>query len=159
MHRAVLQIIIPALWLAWLLYWIVAAADVKPTRWRETVASRLLHRVPLVLAAMLLASHPLEPLMTERYLPEGALFPFLGAIMVAVGLGFAICARRHLGGNWSGAVTLKEDHSLIYGAVARLRGLSARDRRVAWDPFGRPRFAGLRAQDPRRGGGDAQNLC
>ena len=113
MDRAVLQIIIPALWLAWLLYWIVAAADVKPTRWRETVASRLLHRVPLVLAAMLLAPRPLEPLMTERYLPEGPLFPLLGAIMVAVGLGFAIWARRHLGGNWSGAVTLKEHHALI----------------------------------------------
>ena len=113
MERAVLQIIIPALWCAWLLYWIVAAADVKPTRWRETPASRLLHRVPLGLAAMLLLPHRLEPIMTARYLPSGPLFPTLGAIMVALGLGFAIWARWHLGENWSGSVTLKEDHSLI----------------------------------------------
>jgi protein-S-isoprenylcysteine O-methyltransferase Ste14 len=113
MDRVVLQIIIPGLWFAWLLYWIVAAADVKATRWRETVASRLLHRVPLALAALLLLPRRLEPIMTARYLPQGPLFPALGAIMVAVGLGFAIWARRHLGGNWSGEVTLKEDHSLI----------------------------------------------
>ena len=111
MDRAVVQVVIPALWLAWLLYWIAAAADVKPTLWRETMASRLLHRVPLMLAAILLA--PLKPIMTARCLPEGAFFPFLGALMVAVGLGFAIWARRHLGGNWSGLVTLKEGHSLI----------------------------------------------
>jgi protein-S-isoprenylcysteine O-methyltransferase Ste14 len=113
MDRAVLQIIIPALWFAWLLYWIVAAADVKPTRWRETPAARLLHRVPLGLAAMLLLPHRLEPIMTARCLPAGPLFPALGAIMVAVGLSFAVWARWHLGGNWSGSVTLKEEHSLI----------------------------------------------
>ena len=113
MQRAVLHIIIPALWFAWLLYWIVAAADVKPTRWRETVASRLFHRVPLLVAAVLLAPRRMEPIMTARWLPEGRLFPVLGAIMVAVGLCFAVWARWHLGGNWSGTVTLKEDHSLI----------------------------------------------
>jgi protein-S-isoprenylcysteine O-methyltransferase Ste14 len=113
MDRAVLQIIIPALWFAWLLYWIVAAADVKRTRWRETPAARLLHRVPLGLAAMLLLPHRLEPIMTARCLPAGPLFPALGAIMVAVGLSFAVWARWHLGGNWSGSVTLKEEHSLI----------------------------------------------
>ena len=111
MDRAVVQVVIPALWLAWLLYWIMAAADVKPTLWRETLASRLFHRVPLTLAAILLA--PLEPIMTARCLPQGPLFPFLGAIMVAVGLGFASWARWHLGRNWSGLVTLKEGHSLI----------------------------------------------
>jgi protein-S-isoprenylcysteine O-methyltransferase Ste14 len=111
MDRAAVQVVIPALWLAWLLYWCVAAVDVKPTLWRETMASRLLHRVPLTLAAILLA--PLEPIMTARCLPEGPLFPFLGALMVAMGLGFAIWARWHLGRNWSGLVTLKEAHSLI----------------------------------------------
>jgi protein-S-isoprenylcysteine O-methyltransferase Ste14 len=113
MERAVLQIIIPALWFAWLLYWIVAAADVKPTRWRESLGSRLLHLAPLVLAAMLLLPRRVEPIMTARCLPEGPLFPALGAIMVAVGLSFATWARWHLGGNWSGWVTLKEEHSLI----------------------------------------------
>jgi protein-S-isoprenylcysteine O-methyltransferase Ste14 len=113
MHSAVLQIIIPALWFAWLLYWIVAAGDVKPTRWRETPASGLLHRVPLGLAAMLFLPLPLPRILTARCLPPGPLFPALGAILVAVGLSFAIWARWHLGRNWSGSVTLKENHSLI----------------------------------------------
>lgn len=113
MHSAVIQIIIAALWFAWLLYWIVAAADVKPTRWRETTASRLLHRLPLGFAALLFLPPPLAPIMTGRCLPPGPLFPALGAILVAVGLSFATWARRHLGANWSGSVTLKENHSLI----------------------------------------------
>jgi protein-S-isoprenylcysteine O-methyltransferase Ste14 len=33
--------------------------------------------------------------------------------MVAVGLGFAAWARAHLGQNWSGIVTVKEDHALV----------------------------------------------
>jgi protein-S-isoprenylcysteine O-methyltransferase Ste14 len=119
MDRVVLQIIIPALWVAWLLYWIVAAADVKPTRWREPTASRLLHLAPLMLSAMLLLPPGVEPIMTARFLPEGPLFPALGAIMVAVGLSFAIWARWHLGGNWSGWVTLKEEHSLIQSGPYR----------------------------------------
>jgi protein-S-isoprenylcysteine O-methyltransferase Ste14 len=119
MDRVVLQIIIPALWVAWLLYWIVAAADVKPTRWREPTASRLLHLAPLMLSAMLLLPPGVEPIMTARFLPEGRLFPALGAIMVAVGLSFAIWARWHLGGNWSGWVTLKEEHSLIQSGPYR----------------------------------------
>jgi protein-S-isoprenylcysteine O-methyltransferase Ste14 len=113
MDRVILQIIIPALWSWWLLYWIVAARVVKPTRWREPVGSRLLHRVPLVLAAVLLLPHRLEPVLNGRCLPEGPLFPALGTIMVAAGLSFAIWARSHLGGNWSGLVTLKENHSLV----------------------------------------------
>ena len=33
--------------------------------------------------------------------------------MVAAGLGFAMWARVHLGRNWSGIVTVKEDHALV----------------------------------------------
>ena len=33
--------------------------------------------------------------------------------LVALGLGYAAQARRHLGANWSATVTLKQGHSLI----------------------------------------------
>ncbi|MDB5396866.1 MAG: hypothetical protein JWM91_4372 [Rhodospirillales bacterium] len=33
--------------------------------------------------------------------------------MLVAGLGFSIRARRYLGRNWSGTITLKEDHELI----------------------------------------------
>jgi protein-S-isoprenylcysteine O-methyltransferase Ste14 len=110
----VLRSIIPALWIAWWVYWVIAARDVKATRWRESPLSRLLHLAPLALAVLLLIARPYQlPLLTERFLPRGPQLPALGAVVVAAGLGLAIWARRHLGRNWSSTVTLKDDHALI----------------------------------------------
>lgn len=114
MLQAALQFVVPALWFAWLLYWLVAARAVKTTRWREPISSQLLHCVPLILTALLLVGgRHLPPLLTERFLPQTSVYPVLGVVMLAAGLGFAVWARRHLGSNWSGTVTLKEDHALI----------------------------------------------
>jgi protein-S-isoprenylcysteine O-methyltransferase Ste14 len=108
-----LHIVVPTLWLAWLLYWGISARNVKETRWREPLASQLLHRLPLILAAILLAVPAWLPrVLTKRFLPEG-LFPALGAVLLAAGLGFSVWARRHLGRNWSAQVVVKEDHTLI----------------------------------------------
>ena len=38
---------------------------------------------------------------------------WLGLVMLAAGLAFAVSARRYLGRNWSGTVTVKQDHELI----------------------------------------------
>lgn len=110
------------LWLAWLAYWIVAARDVKTTRRREGVATFLLNRVFVVIGALLLAV-PRQPLhwLDERFVPSGSAEYFLGLVMVAAGLGFAVWARVYLGRNWSATVTVKQDHELIrrgpYGLV------------------------------------------
>ncbi len=115
--------IIPALWMVWLVYWIVAAGDVKPTRWRESPGSRALSSLPLILVAILLgAPHSLPPVMLKRFLPPNPMLPTLGTVLVAAGVGLSIWARRHLGRNWSARVTLKEDHSLIRtGPYRRVR--------------------------------------
>lgn len=110
------------LWLAWVAYWIVAAWDAKVTRRREPYASRLLHGALTLLAAALLASRR-QPLhwLDERFVPDTMVPYLLGLLMVVAGLAFAVWARIHLGGNWSGLVTVKEDHELIrtgpYGVV------------------------------------------
>ena len=44
----ILRNFIPALWIAWLLYWIIAAGDVKPTHWRESPLSGAFHLVPFL---------------------------------------------------------------------------------------------------------------
>jgi protein-S-isoprenylcysteine O-methyltransferase Ste14 len=46
-------------------------------------------------------------------LPAGPVLPALGAVLTVAGLGLAVWARRHLGREWSGLVTLKEGHRLI----------------------------------------------
>ena len=45
--------------------------------------------------------------------PAGYLFPILGTVLLAAGLGFTVWARRHLGRNWSASVVVKEDHALV----------------------------------------------
>jgi protein-S-isoprenylcysteine O-methyltransferase Ste14 len=117
------RLVIGALWLTWLLYWWLSARDVKRTRRREPLKSQLLHRVPLMLVALLVAAPAwLPPPLTRRFLPAGPALPMFGAVLVAAGLGFSVWARRHLGRNWSSSVVVKEDHALIRsGPYAHVR--------------------------------------
>ena len=110
------------LWLAWLAYWIIAARNVKPTRRRESPVSRLMTIVLTALAAVLLAFRGQKlTWLHARFLPQTLIGYWLGLLMVVLGLAFAVWARAHLGRNWSGTVTVKEDHELIrtgpYGIV------------------------------------------
>ncbi|MFL5515882.1 MAG: methyltransferase family protein [Gemmatimonadales bacterium] len=118
-----LRIAFPTLWIAWLIYWWLSARNVKANRWREPLVSQLPHRVPLILAAILLAAPRWLPRdLTRRFLPEGNLYLALGVALLAAGLGFSVWARRHLGRNWSSQVVVKQDHALIRsGPYRRLR--------------------------------------
>jgi protein-S-isoprenylcysteine O-methyltransferase Ste14 len=107
--RTIYTTLIPGLWIAWLLYWTAAAFAAKPVRRRETIGSRLSHGVPLFLGIALLAMPPHAS--AARFLPRSATGFWIGAALVAGGLLFSVAARRSLGGNWSGTVTLKQDHT------------------------------------------------
>jgi protein-S-isoprenylcysteine O-methyltransferase Ste14 len=108
------RLAVPVLWVSWLVYWWLSARDVKPTTWREPLRDQLKHRVPLILAAVLMAAPGWLPRgLSRRILPAGGPVPVAGAAMVAAGLGFAIWARRHLGRNWSADVVVKEGHALV----------------------------------------------
>ena len=50
----VLRALIPAFWILWLGYWIVAARATSETRRRESFVSRLTHYGPLILGGVLL---------------------------------------------------------------------------------------------------------
>jgi protein-S-isoprenylcysteine O-methyltransferase Ste14 len=111
---------ITVLWLVWLVYWCVAAIGTKATRRQESVGSRLLHIVPLAIGIVLLASpHAAAGWLAVRFLPRSLAWFWLGFALVAAGLGVAMAARVWLGGNWSGTVTLKQDHELIRGGPYR----------------------------------------
>lgn len=111
---AALRLLIPAMWLVWAAFWGAAALYTKPSRWRESIGSRLLHVIPLLACAVLLTRPRwLPPSLSMRIVPPGRLAPTLGAVMVAAGLAFALWARVQLGRNWSGIVTVKEGHALV----------------------------------------------
>ena len=93
-----LYAIVEALWIAWLIYWFVASRDVKEARWHESLPSQLLHRVPLVVAMILLAAPPwLAGSLMTRVLPRNRPLAIASALAVAIGLGFSAWARMHLG--------------------------------------------------------------
>jgi protein-S-isoprenylcysteine O-methyltransferase Ste14 len=110
----VYALLIPLLWLAWCAYWLFAASNVKSTTREESPGSRAGHIVPLVIAGMLLWL-PRVPFafFDDTIIPRTPALYFIGAAVVAAGLLFAVWARLYLGRNWSGTVTLKQDHELI----------------------------------------------
>jgi protein-S-isoprenylcysteine O-methyltransferase Ste14 len=111
---AELRILIPALWFVWIVGWCLAAIGTKRTRWRESWPDAIANRLP-VLLGMFLMMTPRGPLWIFAWpiVPPGLAGPAWGAALTAIGLVFTGWARWHLGGNWSGNVTVKEGHTLI----------------------------------------------
>lgn len=111
--RTIYAWLIPAIWTAWMLYWLVAAFTAKPVRRRESIASRLSHYIPLLLAiALLISPRFAGRALDTHFLPRSRALFWIGTALLIAGLLFAVAARRHLGGNWSGSVTLKQNHTL-----------------------------------------------
>jgi protein-S-isoprenylcysteine O-methyltransferase Ste14 len=110
----VYRYLFPVMWLSWVGYWWASSLNVKRTSRREPLQSRLLHIVPLMLAVALLwlPSFPIQAL-GERFLPSGVWFFWIGAVLTLAGLLVTVWARVHLGRNWSGTITVKQDHELI----------------------------------------------
>jgi protein-S-isoprenylcysteine O-methyltransferase Ste14 len=110
----VYRYVFPALWLTWVVYWLWASRGTKPSERREPAASRLLHVLPLTLAAGLLWSHRVPvAFLNERAYPWAPWEFWIGVLMTALGLLFTVWARVYLGRNWSGVVTIKQGHELI----------------------------------------------
>lgn len=110
-------IVIDVLWAGWLGYWLLRARDNKATVRREAVGARL-RRVMVMVAAAILLIAPVTPGSTAgplaaRFMDDSATLAWAGCALLATGLAFAIWARVHLGRNWSGRITIKQDHELI----------------------------------------------
>lgn len=111
----------PAAWMAWCAYWGLAAFTAKPAGRTESMASRLSHDVPLILAVLLLFWPQVAgPILTRHFLPLSRTLFWIGAIFLLGGLGFSSAARIYLGGNWSSTVTVKQDHTLTRTGPYRL---------------------------------------
>jgi protein-S-isoprenylcysteine O-methyltransferase Ste14 len=99
-------------WLVWLAYWIFSAFDVKKTAQHSRPwANGWLVRAAMVIVVIFILSH-FGPTGFFNY-NAPLWLAVLGDILCGIGLAFAIWARVHLGRNWSGVPSLKEDHELI----------------------------------------------
>ncbi len=100
-----------AVWILFSIYWEIAAKYAAPEARSESGASRGLH-VFLVNGALLLLFVPIHGL-NGRYLPAASLLIPLGLTIQVCALLLAVWARRHLGRNWSGRITIKIGHELV----------------------------------------------
>lgn len=106
--------LISTIWMLWAIYWWVASLHAKQSIRRESWGSRASHVGPLIFAALLLGlpSVPI-PILETRLVSDAVSAFWIGTVLTASGLLLTIWARLHLGNNWSGAVTIKQDHELI----------------------------------------------
>lgn len=100
-----------AVWVLFSIYWEIAAKNAARDKSSESPASRGLH-VFMVNAALLLLFVPV-PGLTGRYLPATSLVVAVGLTIQGSAVLLAVWARRHLGRNWSGRITIKVGHELV----------------------------------------------
>ena len=106
------QLLVPACWLIFLLYWAISARSVKPTVERSRGFGGNWHYVVLIIGAILQQHIPISPL-NLTLLPRTAFIDLLSSLCAVGGLAIALVARRTLADNWSSVVTFKQDHELI----------------------------------------------
>jgi protein-S-isoprenylcysteine O-methyltransferase Ste14 len=104
-------------WVMFSFYWEIEAKKAAPAKTSESNGSRAVH-VFLANAALLLEVAPIRGL--GRFLPASSLIMTAGLAIEAIGLFLTIWARRHLGRNWSGEITIKVDHQLIRSGPYKL---------------------------------------
>jgi protein-S-isoprenylcysteine O-methyltransferase Ste14 len=104
-------------WVAFWIYWLVAAFSMKRGRlaWSRELRIRA---VILVLAIVLLRLGAFQ----NNDLKSDPWRAGLGLVLFAVGLGFAIWARIHIGRNWGTPMSQKDDPELVTsGPYQRVR--------------------------------------
>ena len=105
--RAV-ELVFAIAWAAFWLYWLVAAFSVKRGRlpWSRELIIRGVIAVVVILLIRVdaFSDHRLN---TDPWLAG------LGLVLLALGLGFAIWARVHIGRNWGTPMTQKDEPELV----------------------------------------------
>jgi len=101
-------------WIVLGVVWVVTALTTKRSRRVEPSASRILHLVYMTVAFALLFRRDLRiGELGIRVVPNSLPIASIGFAVTVLGAAFAIWARIILGANWSGVVSVKENHVLV----------------------------------------------
>jgi protein-S-isoprenylcysteine O-methyltransferase Ste14 len=121
MLHVTFQNIIVACWGIFFAVWMLAALFTKRTVYHESGAQRLRYILPIVIGWYLLfRGSRLHSSFNLRIIPDADIIHVIAAILCVCGLAICLWARAVLGRNWSGTVTLKENHELIVRGPYRL---------------------------------------
>jgi protein-S-isoprenylcysteine O-methyltransferase Ste14 len=115
-HPSPVTSIIRTIWAILILYWTVSAFGNKKPKIRQDRGSRVAYVLVLLVASFFISSQKglRHPLFHASGLSQAT-----GVLVCAAGAAVAIRARRILGRNWSGLVTIKQDHELIQSGPYR----------------------------------------
>src|SRR5487761_930586 len=102
------ELVFAVVWAAFWLYWLVAAFSMK--RGRVPWSRELRIRAVIVVAVILLVR---LGAFRDRGLNTDPWRVGLGLVLLALGLGFAIWARVHIGRNWGTPMTQKAEPELV----------------------------------------------
>ena len=102
------EIVFALAWAAFWLYWLVAAFSMK--RGRVSWSREVRIRVVLVVLVVLLVR---VGAFRDHAHNTNAVLAGLGLCLLALGLGFAVWARVHIGRNWGTPMTQKDDPELV----------------------------------------------
>jgi protein-S-isoprenylcysteine O-methyltransferase Ste14 len=103
-------------WAAFWIYWFVAAFSMK----RGRVAWGREARIRVVLVILIFVLARLGVLRGSHRVQTDPWLAALGLVLFALGLGFAIWARVHIGRNWGTPMTQKKEPELVTGGPYRL---------------------------------------
>jgi protein-S-isoprenylcysteine O-methyltransferase Ste14 len=104
-----------ALWIAWLVIWLVGAGVWRSsTARRQPLGSQLAYGVPMWVGVWLIFFFSRRTkLLGLTLLPVDGALSWLGVALVLCGLGFAVWARVHLGRNWSSTPVIKKEQAIV----------------------------------------------
>lgn len=104
-------------WVALALVWLVGLGFTKRTVHSQPVGTRLFQLAVAALGFLLLSRHCREwfpyDWLFVRFAAHTAAIAYTALLLTVAGCAFAIWARFTLGRNWSGRVTVKDDHELV----------------------------------------------
>lgn len=110
----VATIIVNASWMVLFAVWLVFMFTNKRTRERDRPGSQIWYRVPTLLSYLLMFTSTLWiGALRKTWIARGPVEENVGAALTVIGVAIAIWARLSIGRNWSGVVTVKEEHQLV----------------------------------------------
>jgi protein-S-isoprenylcysteine O-methyltransferase Ste14 len=105
---------ISGLWMVFGIVWLIGWMRTKRTQQRQPFARRMQYAIPIMVGWYLLSTNrAIFPWAQSRVLPRTTVLESIAVALTAAGIALAIWARFYLGQNWSSAVSIKVDHTLI----------------------------------------------
>ncbi len=108
-------------WLVLIIVWVLSGFRTKRAIQTQSGGSRLVNLAILIIGVYLIFGRWIGVPALDRQLYEVTVaIAVAGLVAVVAGVGFSIWARLMLGGNWSGVVTVKENHELVRSGPYRV---------------------------------------